>query len=233
MRILGLTNARGGSKGIPKKNLSHLKGKPLIQYTIDVARRTGIFVDYIVSTDDQEIADVARKLGADVPIIRPVSLATDTSPQIDTVSFMLEELKKRSRTYDLVVLLQPTSPFRTVKDVQTTVSLASDSCEGYAFTASPVVSSHPYYMYWWDGEHACQVIKPDPLLPQQRQYLPEVVIRNGAVYVTPVHIIVEQRILYGPNPKIHVMTPERGVNINTPFDWAWAEFLLEQGLVSA
>ena len=142
MKTLGLITARGGSKGIPRKNVRMLAGKPLIAWTIEAALHAGVLDAVVVSTDDEEIAAVAREAGAEVPFIRPPELAKDSTPGLDPVLHALDALP----SYDAVLLLQPTSPLRSPDDIRACLRLAAES------VAASVVSvcepqAHPFWTY--------------------------------------------------------------------------------------
>ncbi len=122
MKILGLIPARGGSKGVPRKNIKLLGDKPLIQYTIEKALACTSLTDVIVSTEDPEIATISRNLGAQVPFLRPAGLAEDSTPSIDVVIDVLLQLKRSHINYDAVCLLQPTSPFRAQEEIEECIS---------------------------------------------------------------------------------------------------------------
>ena len=218
MTVLAVIPARGGSKGIPRKNIRLLAGRPLIVWTIDAARAAPGIDRIVVSTDDAEIADVARAAGADVPFMRPEALAQDTTPGLDPVLHALAEVPGHAT----VVLLQPTSPLRTAADI--------GACLALAARAPSVVSlrearDHPWLTYApGEGGHLRPLHDGPP--PARRQDLPVALALNGAVYVADVAWLTHGRRFVGPETLGHVMPPERSVDIDTPFDWTVAEALL-------
>lgn len=123
MTFLALIPARGGSKGIPRKNVRPLSGKPLISYTIEAALNSVVIDDVVVTTDDEEIAEVARSYGAEIPFMRPAELAADESKTIDCVVHARDTLRAMDREYDAIVLLQPTSPLRVAEDIDAAASV--------------------------------------------------------------------------------------------------------------
>ena len=222
MSLLALIPARGGSKGIPRKNIRPFCGKPLLQWSIDVALSAPSVDRLVVSTDDPEIAEVARAGGADVPFLRPQELATDTAPGIAPVLHALQLLPEVSE----VLLLQPTSPLRQVDDVEAIVSLHRQA--GCDAVVSVVPSSkHPAWMFSLSPE---QVL--EPLVAHSdaacRQHLPPVYALNGALYVASRPFLERERSFLTPTTMGYVMSPERSVDIDSLLDWQWAEFLMQQ-----
>jgi CMP-N,N'-diacetyllegionaminic acid synthase len=223
--VLALIPARGGSKGIPRKNIMPIAGRPLIAWTIAAALAARVDA-VVVSTDDAEIADAARAAGATVPFLRPAALAADDTPGIDPVLHALDELPG----FDTVLLLQPTSPLRSTADIDAALALK-------AATAAPSVVSvsepatHPYWVY---------AIGPDgrmvPLIDQQkaprRQDLPAVHALNGALYLADSAWLQSGRRFVDANTRAFIMPPERSVDIDTPLDWLIAEALLTAGAAS-
>lgn len=220
MKTLGLIPARGGSKGILRKNVREIAGKPLIVWTIEAALASSQLDAVIVSTDDEEIADVARRAGALVPFMRPPHLATDEAPGIAPVLHAMEEIPD----YDAVLLLQPTSPLRTPDDIQGLLTLAAE-------TKSPSVvsvcepDSHPNLIYTLENERR---LKPllDKDATARRQDLPPVFTLNGALYFAEARWLQAGRAFIGAETLGYVMPPERSIDIDTALEWRIAEFLL-------
>jgi CMP-N-acetylneuraminic acid synthetase len=224
MRILGLIPARGGSKGIPRKNIKLLGNKELIVYTIEVAKASQFITDVLVSTDDAEIADVALRHGAGVPFLRPAYLADDSSPTIDTVIHALEYLHENDKVYDAVCLLQATCPFRKQEDldgaIQKFVKLTPDSL--ISVRAVPHVYN-PYWVFEKQGRSEfLQLAKGDKII-SRRQDLPAAYHRDGAVYITKTDVLIEQKSLYGEKIIAFEMQGSPDINIDTYADWEAAE----------
>lgn len=220
MKILGLIPARGGSKGIPRKNVLDLAGKPLIGWSIEVASASKYLDAVVVSTDDLEIAKVALDFGAEVPFLRPPEFSSDTASGVSVILHALSEL----RGYDMVVLLQPTSPLRSVHDIDGCIEAIRNS------NASTVVSvceasTHPAWTYeidnagrlksFYEVERACR-----------RQDLPKAYALNGAVYAATVRRLCETSRLVDQDTISYIMPPERSVDIDTMIDFRMAELLL-------
>jgi len=227
-KILGLINARGGSKGIPRKNIKNLAGKPLIAYTIDAGLGCTFIDDLVVSTDDEEIALIAKSCGAQVPFIRPLELAQDDVRQIDSVLHAIDYMENKHQIkYDWIVLLQPTSPFRTAEDINKAFELMAKEGAESVISFSPVENHHPYHMYSVEHGH------PKPIIDfkrnnMQRQNLPNVYIVNGAIRISARDYVVGHKSFFSDNSCAYVMPRERSVNIDDPFDWEIAEFMVSR-----
>ena len=226
LRILGLITARGGSKGIPRKNIILLGGKPLISYTLEAARQSKLLSRCIVSTDSQEIIEVCRKLGADIPFVRPIELAQDDTPTLPVVLHALGMLQK---PYDAVMVLQSTNPFRTAEDIDQAIRLLiSDPGADSVISVVKVGDNHPARM-----KQVVDGVLIDPpfseeIEGQRRQDLPEYYLRNGAVYLTRTNVIIEQQSLKGKRSLAYVMPEERSVNVDSHLDILLAESILRE-----
>jgi CMP-N,N'-diacetyllegionaminic acid synthase len=217
---LGVIPARGGSKGIPRKNVRLLGGRPLIAWTIEAALQSGVLDAVVVSTEDAEIAEVARSEGASVPFLRPARLAVDETPGIDPVLHALDQLPG----HDTVVLLQPTSPLRTAADIRDCVGLAADRSATSVVSVSPAVD-HPFWTYRVDvaGRLAPFVESPPAL---RRQNLPPAYRLNGAIYLAQVAWLRRASGFVGPDTLAFVMPSVRSIDIDDEADWQAAEQLL-------
>ena len=228
-KILGVITARGGSKGIPRKNIKLLDGKPLIAYTIEVAQKSRLISHLIVSTDDEEIAEVAKKYGADVPFLRPATLAQDKTPSLPVMQhailFMEDMLGEK---FDFVATLQPTSPFRLVEDVEKTIQLLIDTGADSSVTLVEAESgAHPMKMKKLEGDKILPYVMEEPE-NIRRQDFPVVYKRSGAMYAHRRYIPMEQKRSYGDYVVGHVVPSERSIDIDTEFDWFKAEYMLEK-----
>jgi CMP-N,N'-diacetyllegionaminic acid synthase len=222
MKILALIPARGGSKGIPRKNVKTIAGKPLIVWTIEAALRSPSIHTVVVSTDDEEIAAVALQAGAQVPFMRPAELASDGASGMAPVMHALDMLPD----FDAVLLLQPTSPLRSTADIDACLALAA------ARAASAVVSvtepdAHPYWTYRLDDELRMQPMVDAPAVTR-RQDLPLAGALNGALYYAKTAWLRENDGFMGADTLAYMMPRERSVDIDTPFDWKFAELLLKE-----
>lgn len=222
MTLLALIPARGGSKGIPRKNIRPFCGKPLLQWTVDVALAAPSVDRIVVSTDDPETAEVALAVGAEVPFLRPPELASDTAPGIASVLHALEQLPEVSH----VLLLQPTSPLRLVEDVEAIIALRRKAGRPAAVSVTPS-KKHPSWIYCLSPQ-----LQLEPLLsfPQAvcRQQLPPTYSLNGALYLASRTYLEQERSFLTAETLGYVMPPERSVDIDSPLDWQWGEFLMQK-----
>lgn len=229
MRVLGLIPARGGSKGVPRKNVRPLGGKPLIGYTIDAARKAVRVDRVLVSTEDAEIASVSKSLGAEVPFLRPASLAQDDTPMLPVVEHALDAVIAEGWTPDALCLLQPTFPFRRPEDVDACIeSLESQAADCVISVHRVPAHFNPHWVYFErpDGSLKLSMGESEPI--PRRQALPPAFHRSGAVYVSRVSTITEHGSLYGSRVVGHETPTEEICNIDTMDDWERAEALVAQ-----
>ncbi|MBV5331743.1 acylneuraminate cytidylyltransferase family protein, partial [bacterium] len=192
---MAIIPARGGSKGVPRKNLQLVGGKPLIAWTILAAQQSALVQDYWVSTDDAEIAAVARDWGAAV-FGRPAAIAGDRSPMIEVIAHALETAESvKGRPYATVLLLQPTAPLRLAEDIDGALSALEKSAADSVISVYRVEDAHPARMYRLENELLVP-LHPEPP-GSLRQDLPAVYHRNGAIYAATRRLIVEGRRLWG------------------------------------
>lgn len=229
MRVLGLVPARGGSKGVPRKNVRELGGKPLIGYTIDAAREASRIDRVLVSTEDEEIAEIASSLGAEVPFLRPGVLARDETPMLPVIVHALEQVIAEGWTPDLLCLLQPTFPFRRAEDIDGCI----DRLEAQG--ADCVISVHrvphqfnPHWVYFEQNDGSLRLATGEPEPIPRRQELPAAFHRSGAVYVSRRETLMDHGSLYGDRVTGYQTPSESSCNIDTLDDWALAEALLEE-----
>lgn len=224
--FLGLITARGGSRGIPGKNLAPLAGRPLIAWTIGAARRCSCLERVVVSTDDPDIARVSRQLGAEVPFLRPAHLAADDSPHLDTVLHALDWLEENQGYRPLaVVLLQPTSPLRRARDIEGAVKLWQDQKAQCVVSVCPA-PSHPYLVKRLDPKGTLVDFVPTPPGYLRRQDLPPALALNGAIYVADPEFLRRERTWFGPRTYPYHMPASRSLDIDTPWDLELAGLIL-------
>lgn len=228
MTVLGLIPARGGSKGISRKNIRELGGKPLLQWTAEAALAAQSLNSVVLSTDDDEIAAVGVKCGLRVPFMRPRELAADDTPTLVVIQHALLTLGKSGEHFDAICLLQPTSPFRTGDDIDTCIELFRVSEADSVISILPVPTEYnPHWVYYraMDGSLRLTTGESEPLA--RRQLLPLAFHREGSVYVTRRDVVMDQNSLYGKRVIGYDMTRELTVNLDTPADWARAEAMIE------
>ncbi len=227
MKTLGLITARGGSKGIPGKNLIPLAGKPLIAWTVEAARAAKSLTRIVVSTDDAAIAAEGRSRGAEVPFLRPAELATDTSSHISVVEHALEWLRSNDRfTPDAVVLLQPTSPLRTAKDIDACVEMAV-SRKAPAVVSVCDAEDHPFLVKRLNARGELEDFVASGLSYARRQEFPRAYVLNGAVYVNLTESLTASRSFVPPGTLPYIMSRRDSIDIDTPADLEAAEALLK------
>lgn len=223
--IIAIIPARGGSKGIPQKNIKKLGEKPLIVYTIEEALRSEYLDHVFVSTEDPEIAEISKKYGAEV-IDRPSALAEDSSKTVDVILHAVEYLEKTDIHPRIIVLLQPTSPLRKKEDIDAAIKLFLDNeCDSVISVCEPDHS--PFWCFKFNGKYL------RPLFDQRyknirRQDLPTVFMPNGAIYVSSPESIRKLEGFYGDRTIPYLMPPERSIDIDTPLDFIVAEVLVNK-----
>ncbi len=229
MNVLALIPARGGSKGVPRKNIKLLQGKPLIQYSIDACKGSKYISEIMVSTDDQEIAEVSKSLGASVPELRPAHLASDTSPTIDTVVYTLEYYQSKGNHFDAVILIQPTSPLRTSDDIDKAIEIFQSEGNDALISVIPVPHEYnPHWVFVRNDKGQPMIATGEKEIITRRQNLPPAYIRNGAIYITKSEVIINQKSLYGQSLSMYEMGDDLHVNIDTLEDWMNAEKIMEE-----
>lgn len=213
LSVLGLITARGGSKGVVRKNVRPLCGRPVIAWTVEAGQQASTIDRLVLSTDDEEIATAAREAGCEVPFMRPDDLAGDDVPGIEPV---LHAIRTLDRAYDYIALLQPTSPLRTAEDIDAAVRLCvrrgAPSCVSVSHS-----HASPYWMYSVEDDGRMVPLLDSSLIPR-RQELPAVYSLNGAVYVARTDWLVTNRSFIGEGTVAHVMPPERSFEIDEPVD---------------
>jgi CMP-N-acetylneuraminic acid synthetase len=227
VRVLGIIPARGGSKGLPRKNLIPVAGKPLLAYTIAAAHGSRRLTRTILSSEDPEIRAVGRDLGVEVPFVRPAALATDEASSVSVVTHALQWIEEDERTtYDLVCLLQPTTPLRTSLDIDTAIDLLERSDADAIVSLTQVEEPHPVKMMVIDADHVIRPLFPDRWRETvRRQELPPTYYLNGAVYCARRDVVLQQS-LWGNKTLAYVMPAERSVNIDSSLDVRLAECLI-------
>ncbi len=224
--IVGLIPARGGSKGIPKKNIRLVGGKPLIAHTIRAAQKSKFLDAIVLSTDSQEIANVAKKFGLKTDALRPTLLATDTAKTLDVVRYELLRLEKKwNKRIDVVVLLQPTAPFRTAKDIDEACRLFFQKKGSSLVSVCNVGGMHPKVMYTKKGAYLTPLLSSGGKA-QRRQQFEEVYARNGALYISSRKQILEGDWVISKRPLMYEMPRERSFNIDEPLDLEIADRMM-------
>jgi len=223
--ILAVITARGGSKGIPGKNLVPVGGKPLIAWSIEVALRAPSVSRVIVSTDDEEIAQEARKWGAEVPFMRPRELAGDYSPHIPVVIHATKWMESHTGIRsDYIMLLQPTSPLRSSKDIENAIRIIMEK-QGDSVISVCETSAHPYLSKKLTGDGKIKDFIPCPEGYLARQRIPPVYMFNGAIYLVRRDVLMERKTFQTEKTYAYVMPPDRSLDIDTPWDLYLADLI--------
>jgi CMP-N,N'-diacetyllegionaminic acid synthase len=222
VRILALITARGGSKRLPHKNIRPLGGRPLIVWSIDVARDMPEICDILVSTDDQAIAEVARGAGALVPWLRPVELASDSASSVDACRHALDWYEGENGQVDGLLLLQPTSPLRSRNSVIRGIELFRSHQRRPVLGVSPA-ASHPLWCLRVDGD-AMRPFVDGGGLQLRSQDLPPAYVVNGAFYLIAPADLRARHAFYGDDAvALKIEAPEESIDIDTEWDWRMAE----------
>lgn len=223
--VLAIIPARGGSKGVPRKNIRLLGGKPLIAWSIEEAKKSKYIDHLILSSEDDEIISVAKQYGCDVPFKRPTELASDDTAGIEPVIHALNQLK----AYDYVVLLQPTSPLRTVEDIDQAIEQSIKS--GKSCVSVTEASQSPFWMYMLDPDLSLKYVIEQQNIPLRRQEAKSVYVLNGAVYVSSCENIIKNKSFLMNDTVGYVMSREKSIDIDDEIDFQICEIWLKQNRV--
>ena len=228
--MIAIIPARGGSKGLLRKNTKLLGGLPLISHTIKVALESNLVDRVIVSTEDKEISSIAKKFGAEVPFMRPSNLAEDTSMVMDTYLHTVDwVVKKDAKPVESCVALLPTIPFRVSKDIDQAIKIFKNKNANSVI--SVVESTVP--LHWHrriTNEGILKNFLPEFNAVKNRQELEKAYIPNGAVYVFQTEVLRSTRQYYTNKTYPYIMPRERSVDIDDLLDFEWAEFLLKKNI---
>ncbi|MFD1037061.1 cytidylyltransferase domain-containing protein [Virgibacillus byunsanensis] len=224
--VLAIIPARGGSKGVPRKNIKDLAGKPLIAWTIEEAKKSKYIDRLVLSSEDQEIISVAEHYGCEVPFKRPQEMALDETPGLDPVLHAIDNLPN----YDYVVLLQPTSPLRNVHDIDQAIK----KCElnsGIAVVSVTESSKNPFWTYKLDSKEIMIPLMDINGIPARRQDAPKSFVLNGAVYVTKTDTLKEENSFLQKEIIAYVMPSERSLDIDSELDFKICEIMIREEML--
>ena len=229
LKVLAIIPARGGSKSVHRKNIRPLNGKPLIAYTIETATKIkNRFYKIIVSTDDQEIAKISKKYGAEVPFIRPSELAEDKTPTYPVLQHAVKFVENQdSTTIDRVMLLQPTTPFRTTEDILTCFNLSLSSPTDSVISVVRVFSTHPILMKKIENNRLVHFSIEEKEGTPRQLYSPPAYMRNGAIYVTKRDTLINNNSIWGGSITPYIMPEERSYNIDNETDFLTTEIMMK------
>lgn len=219
-KVLAIIPARGGSKGVPRKNIRYLAGKPLIAWTIEAAKKSKYIDRLILTSEDQEIIDMARKYECEAPFIRPQELALDETPGIEPILHALDNILE----FDYVVLLQPTSPLRIAEDIDTCIDMLIET-KSPACVSVTEVDASPYWMYSIDENRLMHQLIKQEQCSVRRQDLPKAFSLNGAVYVADVKWLLKSKTFLTEETSAYIMPKNRSHDIDTEEDFVWCEWV--------
>lgn len=228
LHVLGIITARGGSKGIPNKNIALLRGKPLLAYTIDAAKGSKLLMRTIVSTDSNEVAEVARSLGAEVPFMRPAELSTDSALALDVLSYVIRYIEEHDeQSFDYVMMLQPTSPLRTSEDIDACIRIAQETDADSVFSMKELPDFAPQKIKTIENGEITSFLQEEKGQSAPRHKGKKAYKRNCAVYLTRTELILKGD-QFGKKSMAYVMPRERSIDINDPVDLELAEFWMKK-----
>lgn len=225
MKPLVIIPARGGSKGVPGKNIKLLNGKPLIQYTIEAALEITDEHNIIVSTDCVDIKAVAENLGINVPSLRPENLASDTASTYEVLRYELDQLEKKNRKYDYIILLQPTSPFRTGKHIREALEIYRGDLE--MVVSVKETKANPYFTLKEEDKNG-YLIPSKKTSATRRQDVPKVYELNGAIYIIDVSTLKKMSLSKFAKVGKYVMDEISSHDIDTTLDWNLAQLIINK-----
>ena len=223
-KILAIIPARGGSKGVPRKNIRELVGKPLIAWTIEEAKKSKYITRTILSSEDPEIIEVAKRYGCEVPFVRPLELAQDDTPGIEPVLHVVDQCPG----FDYIVLLQPTSPLRTFEDIDGCIELIFKN-KSPACVSVSIADISPYWMYTMQEKEQLSPLLTDGFF-SRRQDLPKVYALNGAVYVAKVSWLQNIKTFITDETIGYVMSESHSLDIDTEEDFLYCDWKMRKGV---
>lgn len=229
-KVLGIIPARGGSKGIPRKNIVNLCGKPLIEYSIIAgleAVDSGVISKLIVSTDDDEIAMISKNSGAEVPFIRPKEFAEDKTKSIDFIIHAINFYEEKNIYFDDMILLQPTSPLRDSHDIEEAYTIFNNGGFDSLISCYEEEQVNELMSYHKIGDEA-KALNVNHNKGIRRQEIESIYVRNGALYIASVSYLKAEHLVFGGKIGMYVMPKERSVNIDSFYDLELADWMLRR-----
>lgn len=227
MKILGLIPARGGSKGISKKNIKPLGGKPLLEYTFEAAKTSKLLNRIILSSDSKEIINIARQIGLEAPFLRPSNLALDESSSLDVIRHAINFFEVKGEYFDAICLLQPTTPFRKKGLIDEAIKKLQKKDFDSVITVRKVPAEFNPHWVFEEKNGSLKLATGDSKIITRRQDLPTAFHRDGALYLTRTNTIIQDKSLYGNHIGYIDTTEFPYVNIDLPEDWTKAEKILD------
>jgi len=220
-KVLGIIPARGGSKTVPRKNIRLLAGKPLIAWTIEEAGKSKYIDRLIVSSEDAEIIKVAQEWGAEVPFVRPEELAEDETLGIEPVIHAINAI---GEYYEYTILLQPTSPLRTARDIDECIHYCITEDAAFCVSVS-IVDKNPYWMYTLEKNKIISPLMQAERSFDRRQDLPEVYALNGAIFLAQTNYLLQEKSFITEKTRAYIMPADRSLDIDREIDFLYAELI--------
>ena len=225
-KILGLILARGGSKGLPKKNIKNLIDKPLIAWTIEAALNSKYIDDVIVSTDSQEIKDISNKYGALTPFQRPKELAKDESKSSDAILHALNELEKINKVYDYILLLEPTSPLRETDDIDNSIELLNEKKVGSVVSVTMAEGSHPSFVYEIDSNNYLIPYTGEHPSDLRRQDIKDMYFLDGTIYCSTIKDFKKKKTFYHESTIAYCVPKWKSYEVDDIYDFLIIEAII-------
>lgn len=228
--VLALIPARGGSKGVPRKNIRPLNGKPLVAYSIEAALALpSLLYRVIVSTDDAEIAAVAKQYGVEVPFLRPAEISADSTPMLPVMQHAVRFVEQQDGLrLDWVLLLQPVSPLRLPLDIENTLRIARETDCDSVISVVQVFSVHPITMKRIENGRLLPYCIEEIEGTRRQNYSPPAYMRNGAIYLTRRDVLMNDNSIWGRSICPYVMPEERSINIDSELDFKLVELVMAE-----
>lgn len=229
MKVLGIIPARGGSKGIPGKNIKMLNGRPLMAYTVDAIQESQKISKVILSSDDESILEVGRSLGLEVPFTRPSDLATDASPTLPVILHTLDFFESQNIHFDAICILQLTSPFRKNGLIDEAIQVMEENTTDSVISVLPVPHEYnPHWVFEPDDTGFLKIATGESEIIPRRQELPNSYFRDGGLYLTRTEVLRNQKSLFGSKIGYVIGDASKHVNLDTMEDWFEAEVLAQK-----
>lgn len=223
-RILAVTLARGGSKRIPRKNIAFIGGRPLISYTFDSVKNSKYIDEYIVSTDDYDIIDVAQENGVR-SLKRPADLAEDSSTSADA---MIHAVKKVGQDFYYIVEIMATNPLKTAEDIDSVIEMLYDKDADSVASVVRIYDHHPSRVKYISDTGIMIDFYPEILESRRQDLLPEAYVRNGSIYAMKKDFLLSEKTRYNKETLAYIMPEERTINIDEPIDLLVADFIIRE-----
>ena len=229
MKRLCTICARGGSKGVPNKNIRPIGGKPLIGHSVLQAQSSGLFEAIAVSSDSPEILDISKKYGADYSIVRPQDLASDSAPKLPAIQHCVNEVERISgKNFDVIVDLDVTSPLRLTKDIEGAVRLLEEKNVSNVITGCPARRSPYFNLVERDEDDYVRLSKPPEQIITRRQDAPECFDMNASIYVWKREGLIGRKSIFNADTLLFVMPEERSIDVDHEWEFEYVEFLFNK-----